>query len=584
MKIHFYSARLSRQKWSDCLSPTFLFVQMLILFLLFDPLPLAAQPLTYPPAMVQEEPDATPPRPAETLAIKSANPDAERITCFNHLWSAYQEDVWFYDENNQRILPEPDLDWMVVRLADSGEQTNSGAPGIINQQSPDFDSFNEQYSDYFSHFLHDPVLAPAMAAYRLRRDLPQKVFQTLMTQLQEDRQVMYAHPAWKIAGVLYVPLERIEVIWKTGTEMNQRHTLRQEIGAVESDDISLPNRQKITINPCQLSVWQAANLLAEDIRVVQAWPLLMPLVPPVSVQFSLDMNGATAGTPIPFTFEIQFTDKVKIESSTIANLNLKPRDIFHNLYDIRYDAPLSTVDLSRNPIRITGQMKIYATGDYSLPEIPIYYTDSGAPKTNIQLIKTTEIPIRIAAMIPETLQKPDLLVSQPNPLPALDSSAATRAKQRNVLLMLAGVGLICLAGTTAAWLWRDRRQQPVQPKNHTLIRKHAAANAAILIVQHHPGLKEVAGLGFALKNYLAEFAGLDENHRGGAHTAFFHRIDAALPDACRTSTAELLSIIDEILARGDQTAIPASLTEQATRLIEELRTWDKTTLDFPEKH
>ncbi len=584
MKNHLYSAPLSIKKGSDCLGHIVLFVQMLILFLLLVPLPLAAQPLAGPLTTAQEGPSEIPPSPEETLAVRSANPDAERIACFDRLWSTYQEDVWFYDENSQRIVPEPDLEWLVVRLADSEKQTNNIGLGTIDPQSPGFDSFNKQYGDYFSHFLHDPALAPAMAAYLLRRDIPKEDFQILMTRLQRDRQVMYAHPAWKIAEVLYAPLERIEVVWKTATEMNQRHALRQAVGAVESEDISLPNRQQITINPCQQSVWQAANLLAEDIHVMQAWPLLMPLVPPVSVQFSLGMNGATPGTPIPFTFEIRFTDKVKIESSTIANLNLKPRGIFHNLYDIRYDAPLSAVDLNRSPIRITGQMKIYATGEYILPGIPIYYTNIGVTKSSVKLTRTAEVPVRIAAMIPENQEGFELQVAEPAPILAMNASTTIRAKQRNALLMLAGVVLIGLAGTTAALLWRNRRQQAVQPENHTLIRIHAETNAAILAVQQHPGQAELASLGISLKNYLAEFAGLDENHRGGSHAAFFRRIEAALPNACRSSAAEVLSIIDQVLARGDQTAIPAALTGQAARLIEELRNWDETTLDFPEKH
>ena len=573
------------------LVPVVQFVQVLMIFLLFAAPSLAADP---------DQAATTPQVSTETLMAPDdtlsdtdlPSMEAERIACFDRLWSSYQEDVWFYGENGQTIVPASSLEWLVVRLMDTPKQVDPIAtdatyhlpPGTFDNPPPSFESFNARYGEYFSHFLNDPELAPAMTAYRLRRNLPREAFQTLMTRLQQDPQVMYAHPAWKISEQLYAPLEGIEVLWKTSASSQQRNALLQAIGAVESDEESAGNRQKVTIVPCQQSVWQAANLLAEDIRVVQARPLLMPLVPPVGVQFSLGMNGATPGTPIPFTFEIQFTDKVKIEASTIANLNLKPRDIFHNLYDIRYDVPLSAVDIDRNPIRITGQMKIYATGEYSLPEIPVYYTNSGAPKTKIQLLKTSAAPIRIAAMIPETQQEFDLLVGQLAPLPAMNTSPATRAKQRNALLMLAGVVLIGLACATATLLKRSRRQDTVQLENHTLVRKHAAAGAAALIVQQHPGLPEIAALGMALKNYLAEFAGLDENDRGGSHTAFFSRIEDALPSASRSSAAEVLSIIDHVLARGDQTAIPATLTEQSLRLLKELRASDETPLGLSESH
>ena len=86
-----------------------------------------------------------------------------------------------------------------------------------------------------------------------------------------------------------------------------------------------------------------------------------------------------------------------------------------------------------------------------------------------------------------------------------------------------------------------------------------------------------------MKNYLAEFAGLDENQRGGSHAAFFQRIEAMLPSTCRTSAAELLSSIDHALARGDQSAIPSDLPEKAGRMIDEVRTCSETLQDVPEK-
>jgi hypothetical protein len=593
-----------------------LWVRVLVCFLVFAVPALAAEGLPGQDAIPAEA--STDQIPVSEASPETTLPplDAERIACFDRLWSGYQEDVWFYNQKGQRVVPQPALDWLIVRLMDTpvqidtplGEAIDSPSPdatdglpttstdsfstepsdnfemGDSDPQPPSFESFNQQYGEYFSHFLHDPELGPAMAAYRLRRDMPQEVFRTLMTRLQQDPQVKYAHPAWKIADQLYAPLERIEILWKTATTPTQRQALLQNSAALENDEITPSNRQSITIDPCRQSVWQTANLLAEDISVAQAWPVLMPLIPPVGVQFSLAMNGAMPGTPIPFTFEIRFTDKVKIESSTIANLNLKPGGIFHNLYDISYDVPLSAVDLNRSPIRITGQIKIYATGEYNLPGIPVYYTDSGAPRTKVQLIKTTEVPVRIAAMIPENQQGFDLQVAEPAPLPGMDDAAATGAKRHNAMLMLAGLVLIGLVCASVAILRRSRQKMAVQPENHALNRLYQAVSAAVLATEQHLGLKELAVLGVALKNYLAEFAGLDEDMRGGSHTAFFQRIEDALPRACRPSAADVLSIIDHALARGDQAVIPADLPEKAGKLIAEVRACSETLTDVPEKH
>ncbi len=616
MKQQPLSAPHTFAKRPDHRAPVGLLIQVLIIFLLFAAVPLAAEGLPDQAAATSEV--STEPLPeSEVTPEPPLNPlDAERIACFDRLWASNQEDVWFYGENGQRIVPEPTLDWLVVRLMDTTGQveippadtpdnitpdatddaataTTESFPTEVSDnvsmagsasQPPSFESFNARYGEYFSHFLHDPDLAPFMGAYRLRRDMPREVFQTLMARLQQDPQIMYVHPAWKIADQMYAPLERIEVIWKTAANSQQRSALLQAVGAVESDDDSPSNRERVTIVPCRQSVWQAANLLAEDIHVAQAWPVLMPLVPPVGVRFSLGLNGATAGTAIPFTFEIRFTDKVKIESSTIANLNLKPGGIFHNLYDISYDVPLSAVDINRSPIRITGRIKIYATGEYSLPGIPVYYTDSNAPKSKVQLIKTDEVPVRIAAMIPENQEGFDLQVGEPAPMPAIDTSATTGAKHRFGILMLAGLALISLASATMLVLMRSRHQQAAQPENHALNRRYAAASAAVEALRQHVGLEEVAALGISLKSYLAEFAGLDADKRGGSHTAFFRRIETALPSSCQASAADVLSAIDHALARGEQSAIPVDLTEKIAKLIDDLRSCEEIQPDFSEKH
>lgn len=616
MKQYPRSASNSLIKLPVFLMQTSLLVRILICFLMVAVPALAAEIVPGQDAIPAEASAEQGPAPEATSGSMPEPFEAERIACFDRVWSGYQEDVWFYNRKGQRVVPQPALDWLIIRLMDTTRQidpplegaaegpspdatdglstisTDSFSPESSNNlqmgdsdiQPPSFEAFNQQYSEYFSHYLHDPERGPAMAAYRLRRDMPQEVFRTLMTRLQQDPQVKYAHPAWKIADKLYAPLERVEIIWKTAATPAQRQALLQGAAALETDDLTPSNRQKITIDPCQQSVWQTANLLAEDIRVAHAWPVLMPLIQPVGVRFSLAMNGATPGTPIPFTFEIRFTDKVKIESSTIANLNLKPGGIFHNLYDIRYDVPLSAVDLSHSPIRITGQIKIYATGEFDLPGIPVYYTDSNASKTNVQLIKTAEVPVRIAAMIPETQQGFDLQVGEPAPLPVMDDAAATGAKHRNVMLMLAGLVLFGLVGATLATLRRDRRQMAAQPENHALNRLYVAANSAILAAEQHPGLTELAALGIALKSYLAEFAELDADRRGGSHSAFFQRIEIALPSTSRTCAAEVLSMIDHALARGDQAVISADLPEKAKRLIDEVRACSETQQSISEKH
>lgn len=551
----------------------------LVLFLLAVAPPLFSQPLDMmesPAPQVTGEESEVIGEGTEALLDPA---EADRMACFDRVWSTYRENVWYYGKKGQHIVPAIDLEWLVVRLTEGGQPdtdttygaAEGGDPEMADLQTPSFDTFNTRYGEYFSHFIHDPAVAPAMAAYRVRRDMPEEVFRTLMTRLQQDRQVKYVHPAWKIADRLYVPLEKIEIVWKTASDIRQRRALLEAVGATVSDEADVSNPQQVAIDPCRQSVWQSANLLAEDILVEQARPLLMVLEPPVGVRFKLGMNGATPGTPIPFTFEIRFSERVKIESSTIANLNIKPAGIFHNLYDIRYDAPLSSIDMNRSPIRITGHIKIYATGEYSLPGIPVYYTDSRAPKSRVQLVKTAGEPVRIAAMIPAIADGFELQVADFDRLAVRAPGTAPSSAGPSVVWILAGFSLIGLSAA-ASWLLKKKYRQPeTQPENHTLKHHRARVDAAIAAMQRHRGMVELADLGVSLKAYLAEFTGLDEDRRGGSHASFLARIGSALPDAHRATTAELLSLIEHLLARGEQSAIPEDLAGQVGRLVEGLQ-------------
>jgi hypothetical protein len=524
-----------------------------------------------------------------TVAGAESLPDpsqAGRSACFDGVWTAYQDDVWFYGEEGQRIVPAIDHDWLVVRLSEEGTPDMNASPESWEEgdpRNPPFDRFNARYSEYFSHFLHDPAIAPAMAAYRLRRDMPKEVFNTLMTRLRQHREVLYVHPAWKIAERLYAPLEKFEILWKTSSDMRQRQALLKAAGAVACGDVTASNTWQAAIDPCRQSVWQSANLLAEDILVERARPLLMPLEPPVGVRFEMGMTGATPGTAIPFTLQIRFSDRIKIEPSTIANLNLKPAGIFHNLYDIGFDTPLSSVDLNRSPIRITGHLKIYATGDYSLPGIPVYYTDSGAPGRHIQLIKTIAKPVRIAAMIPATGDGHDLQVADFGPLSAPAPAVVPAPTVPSALLITGGLTLVGLS-VGAAWILRKKYRRPGIPtENHTLKRRRARVDAAVAAIQEHRGPAGLADLGVSLKAYLAEFSGLDEDRRGGSHASFLRRIESALPDTCRTTAAELLFLIEHLLLRGEQIAIPGDLAGRVGRLVADLQSFAEPRQDATNK-
>jgi hypothetical protein len=523
-----------------------------------------------PSVRAEQQPETTSP-PRETAA-EAASP---RIACFDRIWQDQQDDVWFYDQDGARVVPDLDRDWLVVRFAlDDAARANgglalagqSGAPPTVMQ------AFNERYQAYFSHFLHDAAQALDTGVYRLRRDMPPEVVATLMTRLRQDEAVVGVYPAWRLGDTLQAPLDRVAVTWKKMTAYRERSRLLRAAGALDPDTGATDERRTIAIDPCRLAPWKAANLLAEDIHVLHAGPVLMEVMPPVGVRFSVALNGAMAGAPIPFALEIRFSERVKIESSTIANLNLKPGGIFRNLYDIRYDVPLSAIDTAQSPIRVTGTMRIHATGDYRIPGVPVYFTDADAPKARVQMMKTPETPLRIAAMLPENQTDVQLRIADPPKLAPLDESGAAAARQGGLIMALAGLALLTAAGV-ATLLWRKTaRTRVVRPENHALERRHADLLAWLEQTGRPLPATELAAFATALRGYLAEYAGLPAERRGGSHRLFFAAIEQQLPEQVRQPTAQLLAAVDRALARGEGMLDDASaLLKQAASIVETLQ-------------
>ena len=70
--------------------------------------------------------------------------------------------------------------------------------------------------------------------------------------------------------------------------------------------------------------FRALNLLAEDVKVLRVTPYLVEIKPSISATLSLFMSGGNIGDSIPFTLTIAFSDRVSIDPSSLATLNLRP--------------------------------------------------------------------------------------------------------------------------------------------------------------------------------------------------------------------------------------------------------------------
>lgn len=499
---------------------------------------------------------------AQTIAadpVASAESTSAQTTCFDSIWEMAHDHPWYRDAEGRQIVPEVAQDWLIVKFRE---------PGATHQQ---VEGFYNRYREAFDGLAGTLDAGESAAAYQLRQGLPYGLFDALLQRWQNDPQVHSIQPAWRIEQELYAPLDKIEIEWKTASNQQTRQRLLEEAEALPKVIAKGPNTDVVTINPCRRLAWQTAALLGDDLYVTRAVPLKRPLTPPVAIQFLLDRPGAIVGTPMPFSLEILFTEGIKIDAATIANLNLNPRGIFHNLYEISFDHPLSTVDLSRSPIRITGTLRIYANGDYQLPALPVYFSDSRTGDSRPATIRTANIPIRIASMIPEGEEDYRLQIAAPVPLPGVIDPEQSSRFQKAVTLSATGLLLLILG--MIAWLRiPSQPAQKAEQIDQARLRKHHTDLAEKL--KSDPlslQLDDWAELGGSLQALLAEYAGLPPATSGGSHSSFLSRLKGNFSnDEIRQAEAVLKGIEHLLCAERPDDEQRCTLLAQAEKLVTKL--------------
>ena len=493
---------------------------------------------------------------ASSAPAQAAGIDTPHVagTCAAEVWRNAADSVWFYSETGERIVPEVNYAWLVVRF----REDTAGAGGSGGEPPPAIAAFNTLFRERIVDFVYDPLLDPYLGMYRLGDPGNSRL---LAAEMAEAEGVRYLRPAYTIGGVNFALLDEIGVHWKTLAGEEKKKALLAQVGALSVTE-EAAGKSRIRLDPCRIAVWQAANLLAEDLQVVSAWPVLAKIEPPVRAALAVGINGATVGASIPFSLEIAFSPRVRIEPSTIANLNLRPRELARNLFKVAFDRPLSSVEAGTSPIRLQGELTLYGPGEFTLPEVPVYYREAQTEGREVKTIRTAAIPIRIASRIPETPGDYRLKVAEAAAV--AEPEGANLRGSRGLALALAAGGaallLACLAG-----IWRlaafgaERLSTPdaeVGGKAEEIFRRSLAATGAGFA---GAGL---AVLGRAFRSWLGEICALPADALGGGAEVFFGRVRDCLPPESRADVYQLLELIEDGMAQGE---VPG---EAAGRLVE----------------
>ena len=466
------------------------------------------------------------------------------------------DDLWFYGEGLAKIVPELDPDWIAVVFRPQS------APREFPFQETDrvllarFDELRDVF--------YDPNLAENTCFFELQAGLPSKAVWNLIATLNAAENVDYAHPTLRLHDKTFAFFDALEVAWKTSVTDAEKERLSAQL-RISND----PQDKVWRVNLFEMPLFKAVNLLAEDVHVARVTPYLVELQPSIKADFTLAMPGGNLGDLIPFALTVSFSAQMSLDPSSFANLNLKPADILADLFEVTFEPYDYVQAVSQSPVRITGGLKFYAPGEFTLPPIPIKYTCANCSGNPVRTIQTNPVTVKIASIVPAQAAANTLIIPA-EPVPPADQIAPAHAKAVLYLIVsLLSFGA-ALSGTLVSVLILSKRK-------HQQARVGEASQAAALRKQlqtlletppaeaHWTYIIEVSQL---LRTYLAAQYQLAQDPLGGSGKLFFESIRAVVPQSLAPKFAGVFQEIDTIVAlEADDYPHLAKLSAEVWELI-----------------
>ena len=449
------------------------------------------------------------------------------------------DSIWFYRDGT-KVIPEISLRWLTVvfdsRYNTSNNDFETTYDSFIQEKARAFLGANDRLLDFF----YDRTIAEDACFFMLREGLKREDIMQLITQLNQDEAVAYVHPTIVLDNKTYAFFNVLQLEWKTGADKAQRDALLSEAHVVFDE-----KENTYVVDVLAMPYFRALNLLTEDIRVLKVTPYFAEIKPSLRAQLSFFMNGANIGDSIPFNLTIIFSDRVTIDPSSLAIINLKPTNLQKELFDCTFDPYDYSKAVTRSPIVITGRVKFYAPGEFTFPSVAINYSCPSCSGTTVRSIETKPVTFKVSSIIPASKTENRLIVPEEAVTPDYRFAALRQQSVRALWL-----AVICFAGfiLCAAWLLllryraaAERRLLKERKKEDQLAEELRTMLQATPTVPHWSYLGE---LGRFLREYLVARYGIKEQYLGGSARQFLDTISSHLPLECINALGSILHAID----------------------------------------
>jgi len=476
------------------------------------------------------------------------------------------DDIWFYNADMLRVIPDIDMGWVTVVLhaglvAPDGSDSRTESETLFVQRAKEIVRSYDEIIDFF----YDRNLAKDACFFRLRKGLKENALKNLIVDANRNQFVAYVHPTIRLKGKTHAFFDAFEMQWKTGVEDDLKERIMNK-AHVSWDKSESTYRVKVS----QAPFFKAINLLAEDIHVLKATPYLVELKPSITAELTLPIYGADIGDKIPFSLNVVFSDLVTIDPSSIANIGLKPAEIQKELFELKFDPYDYVQAASKSPINITGWMKFYTPGEFLIPPVKIQYTSATSFGKRVRSVETKGQPFKVSSMVPSKTAEKKLVVPTDHLDPDYKIEPYQQKARTSLLLSLSSflIALFCVA-----WLIRKIYEVKKETERLKAIKhEDVLADKLKTFLMEQPSGSHSIYVGEAsklLRAYLVAKYQITPYPSGGSGKVFFESIKNELPAALAPKVGSLLKAMDDIVAL-ELNSVPdiESLRSEVRQIIE----------------
>jgi hypothetical protein len=458
------------------------------------------------------------------------------------------DDIWFYD-GDKKVVPGISMSWLTVVFDARYAEAANGFEGTYETFIPEKAKALIKTHGVLIDYMYDANIAEDACFFQLHDSLKRDELKEIINQLNQEEAVLYTHPALVLDNKLWAYFNAFNLEWKASADRERRAALLTQAHALYDEKENV-----CRVNVLEIPFFTALNLMAEDISVLRARPYLTEIKPTIRAHLSLAMNGGRIGDTVPFMFAIEFSNRVSIDPSSIANINLRPAALQKELFECSFDPYDYTRVISKSPIVITGRIRFFAPGEFIIPSVTVSYTCPDCSGDTVRAIETKPVPFRVASLVPAVKEEFRLLVPSAPVQPNYQTGTLHARAQIRLGQAAAGLLVFILSLTLFAVLFIQQRRE--QRRHILRTRDDLLAERLRVLVKtapQHAHWQYLGEAGALLREYILARYGRSLKQPGGSAHYFAGSVKDMVPGQYLDVLETVLAAIDNAVALEQET-------------------------------